>query len=144
MLYLAETIMTMSENDFHVETNIRMNELFGLLIIILIAAVILYIFEHGGKKKPDPSQDQKDALAIEMLKGTSAEELSKREGIPAEEIKKWKDEFLNDALDFARNKNEYKAKRAEADHEIEWFMQACAKYIGEDWKKITGYDKRNR
>ncbi|MBR2282972.1 MAG: hypothetical protein IJ874_00925 [Ruminococcus sp.] len=109
----------------------------------IVTCVAVMIFGKGSPpQQPDPNH--KDEVAIELLRGADVKELARREGKSAEEITAWKDEFLKDALDFAKNKNEYKKRRAECEHEIKWFEDVCSRFIGEDWKQKTGYDKRNR
>ena len=77
-------------------------------VIIMIALAVFMIWAFYPKKPPEPPKpNDKDAAAIELLKGGNAEEIAKANHISVEELNKWKDEFLDSALTFARNKNEY-------------------------------------
>lgn len=108
--------------------------------------IALGVFAISKPSKPPKQKDtsEKDAAAIELLKGGNAEEIAAREGISVEELQKWKGEFLDSALEFAKKKNELHKLNSERESDINWFMAACEKHIGSDWKSVTHYDKRNR
>ena len=113
------------------------------LVVFSLISFGVFALSRSSEKKEKP-QNEKDAAAIELLKGGNAGEIASREGVSVEELEKWKNEFLDSALDFAKNKNAYLGRVSERENEIKWFEQVCEKHIGGDWKKITNYDRRNR
>ncbi len=109
----------------------------ALLVFSIIAIVVFVVSKQPATK--EKTKSERYTAAIELLKGGNAAEIAAREKVSVEELEKWKDDFLESALVFAKNMNSYN----ERENEIHWFETVCEKHIGSDWKKITNYDKRN-
>lgn len=119
---------------------------YNILIIfgILLTIYLVYCITKPADKKPEPSQEQKDLAAIELLKGGDPSQIASKEGISVEELENWKKDFLDGASTFAGNRRYYSERDSLSTKDIQWFEKTCEKYIGSDWKKITNYDNRNR
>ena len=121
-----------------------------VIFLILIGIIIWIVYVYYPRKEssppppPEPSREQKDTLAIEILKGTDTAEIAEREGLDEEKLKQWREEFLNDLLYYSKHRCEIEKELAEKTMDIKWFESICEEYIGEDWKEKTEYDKRNR
>ena len=115
--------------------------IFGCIIIWII---YIYYPRKEPTPPPEPSREQKDAVAIEILKGTDTAEIAEREGLDEEKLKQWREEFLNDLLYYAKHRREIEKELAEKTTDIKWFENVCKEFIGENWKELTNYDKRNR
>ena len=108
--------------------------------------MIIYIYypRKEPPPPPEPSKEEKDALIIEILKGTDTAEIAEREGIDEENLKKWREEFMNDLLYYAKHRRQIEKELAEKTTDIKWFEDVCKEFIGENWKELTNYDMRNR
>ena len=125
--------------------------MFGKIMALLIIVFVIYILYtvmnteiETPRQKKEFSQNDKDKIAIEAMSGkTSIEDIAEREYLTEEEISDWKEDFEKKAVDFAQNKNAMYSKIGQLEMDIKWFTETCEKFIGEDWKEKTGYDKRN-
>ena len=61
---------------------------------------------------------------------------------PEREVEKWVDDFVAGSENFITKKTDLHAKIGELEMEIKWFEHTCQKFIGDDWKEKTEYDKR--
>lgn len=118
----------------------------GIAICVILGIVFFFCLFSGpasdGKK--EYSQDQKDKIAIELLRGADPDEVAAREGVDVDTLNQWKSEFLGLSEKIADHRNELLAIQAQQANDIAWFEATCKKYIGDNWKEITGYDSRNR
>lgn len=95
---------------------------------------------------PPPSPDTeytqsfKDKIAIEALKGKSAEDIiSEHPSLKEEEINKWKEELLNNFSRLSESNADLSMRVGQLYMKVQWLEKACKKYIGDDWKDKTGY-----
>lgn len=118
----------------------------GTIIIIAVLLIFVLCLFSGSpdEQKKEYSQDQKDKVAIELLRGADPAEVAEREGLDVETITQWKNDFLGSSEKIAEHRNELLAIQAQQANDLAWFEEVCKKYIGENWKDITGYDQRNR
>ena len=118
----------------------------GIAAIAILGIVFFFCLFSGAasEEKKEYSQDQKDKIAIELLRGADPEEVAAREGVDADTLNQWKNEFLGLSETIADHRNELLAIQAQQANDLAWFEATCKKYIGDNWKEITGYDSRNR
>ncbi len=116
-----------------------------ILLFILGIVFVLCLFSGSTTEtKKEYSQDQKDKVAIELLRGADPDEVAEREGVDVDTLTQWKNDFLGSSEKIAEHRNELLAIQAKQANDLAWFEEVCKKYIGENWKDITGYDQRNR
>lgn len=122
-----------------------MAELFIWGLIFAIFCMILNSFRP--KEKPSPpspkkeyKQSFKEKTILEILKGKSEDDvIAENEGLSKDELKEWKEKFLNDVSDFVEQREQMYNQIGELEVQVKWFKKACEKHIGEDWKEKTGY-----
>lgn len=100
----------------------------------------------SSPEPPPPSPDTeytqsfKDKIAIEAIKGKSAEEIiNDHPTLTEDEINKWKEDLLNNLSRISKRNEELLISNGELEMEVKWLRKACKKYIGDDWKEKTGY-----
>ncbi|MDE6849678.1 MAG: hypothetical protein K2J44_10115, partial [Ruminococcus sp.] len=90
--------------------------------------------------KKEYKQNFKEKTILEILKGKSEDDvIAENEGLSKDEIKEWKERFLNDVSDFVEQREQMYNQIGELDVQVKWFKKICEKHIGEDWKEKTGY-----
>ncbi|MBO5104295.1 MAG: hypothetical protein J6B74_04445 [Ruminococcus sp.] len=122
-----------------------MAELFIWGLIFAIFCMILNSFRPKEKPSPPPpkkeyKQSFKEKTILEILKGKSEDDvIAENEGLSKDELKEWKEKFLNDVSDFVEQREQMYNQIGELEVQVKWFKKACEKHIGEDWKEKTGY-----
>ena len=114
----------------------------SVIVVFLTISYLVYKVTQSPAPPKEKDNAEKYAAAIELLKGGNADEIAAREGISTEELEKWKGEFLENALAYAKAMNDHANQEIQHKKDIEWFEKACEKHIGADWKNITHYDKK--
>ena len=122
-----------------------MAELFIWGLIFAIFCMILNSFRPKEKPSPPPpkkeyKQSFKEKTILEILKGKSEDDvIAENEGLSKDELKEWKEKFLNDVSDFVEQREQMYNQIGELEVQVKWFKKACEKHIGDDWKEKTGY-----
>lgn len=122
-----------------------MAELFIWGLIFAIFCMILNSFRPKEKPSPPPpkkeyKQSFKEKTILEILKGKSEDDvIAENEGLSKDELKEWKEKFLNDVSDFVEQREQMYNQIGELEVQVKWFKKACEKHIGEEWKEKTGY-----
>ena len=122
-----------------------MAELFIWGLIFAIFCMILNSFRPKEKPSPPPpkkeyKQSFKEKTILEILKGKSEDDvIAENEGLSKDELKEWKEKFLNGVSDFVEQREQMYNQIGELEVQVKWFKKACEKHIGEDWKEKTGY-----
>ena len=117
----------------------------GGLVLIFILFLFLVLALSDDKSTPGTNQDEKDSIVLELLSGKiSIEELARREGVSVDDIKAWREEFINNSAQYSKNRQYLEQLQFQYERDIKWFEGVCQKYIGADWKEKTGYNNRNR
>lgn len=128
----------MNDTDIEILKDIAI----GLGVLLFLS---LCFAGSNAPPKKEYKQSFKDKIAVENLRGKiKPEDLATREKLTVDEVKQFTEEFLKDAETFAENRRAMQDKIGELEVEVDWFRRTCARFIGEDWKDKTGYDKRNR
>lgn len=119
-----------------------MAELFIWGLIFGIFCMILKSLKPEEKPPPKKEYKQtfKEKTVLEILKGKSEDDIiAENEGLTKDELKEWKEKFLNDISDFVEQREQMYNQIGELDVQVKWFKKTCEKHIGEDWKEKTGY-----
>ncbi len=121
-----------------------MAELFIWGLIFAIFCMIINSLRPQEKPPPPPKkkyeQSFKEKTILEILKGKSEDDvIAENEGLTKDDLKEWKEKFLNDISDFVEQREQMYNQIGELDVQVKWFKKTCAKHIGEDWKEKTGY-----
>ncbi|MDE6091657.1 MAG: hypothetical protein K2K14_03470 [Ruminococcus sp.] len=123
-----------------------MAELFIWGLIFAIFCMIINSLKPKEKPPPPPppkkkyEQSFKEKTVLEILKGKSEDDvIAENEELSADDIKEWKEKFLNDVSDFVEQREQMYNQIGALEVQLKWFHKACEKHIGEDWKEKTGY-----
>lgn len=101
------------------------------------------------KKKPDSppksadteyTRNFKDKIAIEMIKGKSAEDIiAEHSSLTADEVNKWKEDLLNNISRLSAENADLSMRVGQLYMKVQWLEKTCKTHIGDDWKEKTGY-----
>lgn len=117
-----------------------MGEMIGIALFAMAVLMVLMCTGGSPAPKPDPDENRQHELAKQMLRGnTTPEKIAEEEGYDLEHVKKWKDDYVKIAVDYALDAEKHNARITLMEDDIQWFKAACRKYIGEDWEAKTGY-----
>lgn len=123
--------------------NIEMEPMAAVALVLLLFVVFAAMF--SSNEKPAKDQDEKDRITLEALSGkTPIEEIAEREGVTVDEINAWKEEFINNGMQYSKNRKYLEQQQFQYERDIKWFEETCEKFIGSDWKEKTDYENRNR
>ncbi len=117
----------------------------GIIVVLFIGLLLAMIGSSDSNPKSDKPQNEKDRITLEALSGkTPIEEIAEREGVTVDEINAWKEEFINNGIQYSKNRDYLEQQQFQYERDIKWFEETCEKFIGSDWKEKTDYENRNR
>ncbi|MBR6243045.1 MAG: hypothetical protein IKQ90_06095 [Ruminococcus sp.] len=115
----------------------------AILVGIVVVGFIKFITEEQKEEVKPLTDKDKDLIALHILTGkTDSKTEAQNHNVPVEEVEKWVDDFVAGSENFITKKTDLHAKIGELEMEIKWFEHTCQKFIGDDWKEKTEYDKR--
>ena len=128
-----------------------------IIWLLLFAIVCMVINSFKPKEKP-PEPEKKTAppppksnnteytknfknkIAVEMVKGKSAEDIIKEHpSLKEDEINKWKNDLVDNISKLSEENAELSIRVGQLFMRVEWLEKTCKKNIGDDWKEKTGY-----
>ncbi|MDE5584389.1 MAG: hypothetical protein K2J08_11890 [Ruminococcus sp.] len=126
-----------------------------IIWLLLIAMAYMVIRSLRPKKKPpepeeeptkkeipkkDYPQDFMNKIAVEAIKGKSAEDIIKdNPELTEDEINEWKNILVDNISKIEEENKELAFKVGKLVLQVEWLEKVCKKSIGDDWKDKTGY-----